>query len=99
LGSLLDAEPQLPADFNTAERDLALHLIATHHGWGRPHFTDRAYDRMAYYRSARGALEGLCRLGRLQRQYGVWHLAYLETIFRSADRIVSADGPEQPVNA
>ncbi len=32
LGSLLDAVAGIPADFTEAERDLALHLIAAHHG-------------------------------------------------------------------
>ena len=99
LGSLLDAEAQLPQDFTAEERDLALHLIAAHHGWARPHFPDRAYDKMACRSSARTALESARRFGRLQQRLGAWPLAYLEAIFRSADAIASANTPELPINA
>jgi CRISPR-associated endonuclease/helicase Cas3 len=71
------------------ERDLALHLIAAHHGWARPHFSEAAYDKLACIKSKSVALECPRRLGRLQRQYGAWIVAYLETIFRSADAIAS----------
>jgi CRISPR-associated endonuclease/helicase Cas3 len=99
LGSLLDAETQLPADFTTEERDLALHLIAAHHGWARPHFPDRAYDKMACHRSERAALQSARRFGRLHQSYGAWRLAYLEAIFHSADAIASANTPELPPDA
>ena len=98
LGSLLDAVTELPLDFTQDERDLALHLIAAHHGWARPHFPKRTFDKSACRRSERAALECARRLGRLQQRYGAWELAYLEAIFRSADAIASADAPELPVN-
>lgn len=98
-GSLLEAEPQLPPDFTDGERDLGLHLVAAHHGWGRPHFPDRAFDREACRRSRPAALDCARRFGRLQRQYGAWGLAYLEAVFRAADAIASANAPELPVNA
>ncbi len=99
LGSLLDAESHLPAEFGSEERDLALHLIASHHGWARPHFPERAFDKEAYRRSATAALECARRFGRLQRRFGAWGLAYLEAVFRSADAIASAGAPELPSNA
>jgi CRISPR-associated endonuclease/helicase Cas3 len=99
LGSLLDAETQLRTDFTTEESDLALHLIAAHHGWARPHFPDRAYDKIACHRSRRAALESARRFGRLHQRYGAWHLAYLEAIFHSADAIASASMPELPPDA
>jgi CRISPR-associated endonuclease/helicase Cas3 len=99
LGSLLDAETNLPADFTAEERDLALHLIAAHHGWARPHFPDRAYDKIACHRSQRAALESARRFGRLHQCYGAWRLAYLEAIFHSADAIASANTPELPPDA
>lgn len=46
-GSLLDALSALPAGFEPAECDLALHLIASHHGWARPHFRERGFDKSA----------------------------------------------------
>lgn len=99
LGSVLDAESCVPAEFAGEERDLALHLIASHHGWARPHFPERAFDKEAYRRSANAALECARRFGRLQQRFGVWGLAYLEAVFRSADAIASAGAPELPPNA
>jgi CRISPR-associated endonuclease/helicase Cas3 len=99
LGSLLDARDRLPADFTPQERDLALHLIAAHHGWARPHFPKRAFDKIAFRRSGEAALETARRFGRLQRRYGAWGLAHLEAVFRSADAIASADAPELSANA
>lgn len=99
LGSLLDAECQLPADFTPAQRDLALHLVAAHHGWARPHFPTKTFDKDNYRRSERAALECARRFGRLQQRLGAWRLAYLEAVFRSADAIASASMPEMPVHA
>ena len=99
LGSLLDAIDQLPEDFTTEERDIALHLIAAHHGWARPHFPKRTFDKTNVHRSERAALEVARRFARLQRRYGPWGLAYLETVFHSADAIASANAPEMPPNA
>ncbi len=99
LGSLLDAESQLPEDFTPWERDLALHLVAAHHGWARPHFPDRAFDKDAYRRSERAAIASARRFGRLQQRLGAWVLAYLEAVFRSADAIASVNAPEMPANA
>ncbi|MBZ5678351.1 MAG: type I-U CRISPR-associated helicase/endonuclease Cas3 [Acidobacteriia bacterium] len=98
-GSLMDAESKLPADFSPEEGDLALHLIASHHGWARPHFEERAYDKDSVRRSRSVALECTQRLGRLQQRYGAWGLAYQEAVFRSADAIASSELPELPTNA
>lgn len=94
LGSLLDAEEQVPRELTPSERDLALHLVASHHGWARPHFPERTFDKVYYRRSEQASLECARRFGRLQRQYGAWRLAYLETLFRAADAIASASAPE-----
>jgi len=99
LGSLLDAESKLPSDFSEGERDLALHLVAAHHGWARPHFIARTFDKTGYRRSERAALDCARRFDRLQRRHGAWGLAYLEAIFRCADAIASANSPELPANA
>jgi len=99
LGSLLDAEPRVPSDFTPWERDLALHLIAAHHGWSRPHFPEHTFDKEACRRSESAALECARRFGRLQQRLGAWGLAYLEAVFRSADAIASVDTPEMPANA
>jgi CRISPR-associated endonuclease/helicase Cas3 len=94
LGSLIDCQAGLPEYFTAEERDLALYLIGAHHGWGRPHFPERAFDKENYRESERLALESARRFGRLQRRYGAWHLAYIESLFRSADAIVSSSETE-----
>jgi CRISPR-associated endonuclease/helicase Cas3 len=81
-------------------RDLVLHLLAAHHGYARPCFEKRAYDRNHLTDSERIALESARRFARLQERFGAWGLAYLESILRAADGIVSASSAEeQPNNA
>ncbi len=73
------------------EADLILHSISTHHGWARPHFQSGAFllggtgtpgEQTAY--------EAMLRYDRLQRRFGWWGLAWLESILRRADAIASA---------
>ena len=93
-GSLLDAADRLPDDL----RELALHLIATHHGRGRPHFPPREVedDTAIHPHTAVMAMaaEVPRRFARLQRQYGRWGLAYLESILRAADAVASQRAEE-----
>lgn len=70
---------------------LSRHLIASHHGWARPHFLDRAVDPDRPARSQEEIEAATLRFGQLQDQYGPWGLAWLEAIFRAADWIVSED--------
>lgn len=79
----------LPAD--SQARELALHLIATHHGAGRPHFTNAVYDPFIDAERDAVHLESIRRFARLQRKYGWWHLAWLENLLRCADQLASAD--------
>ena len=74
-------------------KDLVLHLIAAHHGRGRPHFTsDEAFDPDAQSAVADTlAIEIPRRFARLQRTYGRWGLAYLESLLRAADWTASAN--------
>jgi CRISPR-associated endonuclease/helicase Cas3 len=80
---------KLPDDADA--RELALHLIASHHGVGRPHFGYALYD--PFDDSERDAVhtESIRRFARLQRKYGWWRLAWLENLLRSADARASAD--------
>jgi CRISPR-associated endonuclease/helicase Cas3 len=83
------------------ERDLALHIIAAHHGRARPHFPrDEAFDQAAGRSSlaAKVARDVPGRFGRLQRRYGRWGLAYLESILRAADAAASA-APSETVTS
>jgi CRISPR-associated endonuclease/helicase Cas3 len=95
-GSLLDLQRE--AEFNNLKdkpelQDLILHLIAVHHGYGRPHFPeDRAFDPEPPkgVNADETAAEVPRRFARLQRKYGRWGLAYLESLLRAADWAASA---------
>lgn len=97
-GSLVEALDDdelaaLPDDL----RDLALHLVAAHHGHARP--TIRAVlpspRRAGPGTPARRSLppsmllpvatEAALRFARLQRRWGPWGLAWWEAVFRAAD--------------
>jgi CRISPR-associated endonuclease/helicase Cas3 len=74
-------------------REVVLHLVATHHGRGRPHFTiEEAYDPAATdQQNSVVAAQVPQRFARLQRKYGRWGLAYLESLLRAADYAASAN--------
>jgi CRISPR-associated endonuclease/helicase Cas3 len=76
--------------------DLAMHLIAVHHGRGRPHFPKGGFDPDARAESPEIALESVRRFARLQRRYGYWQLAWLENLLRCADARASAEKDGQP---
>lgn len=84
-GSLSDANTNteihgLPVDLN----DLALHLIASHHGHARPLIP--AIDPKAPPSVlAKRAQDAALRFARLQRCWGPWGLAWWEAVFRAAD--------------
>lgn len=79
------------ADITEEVLDLASHLIATHHGRGRPHFPKGGFDPDVESRSPQIHAEVMRRFGRLQRKYGWWRLAWLENLLRCADALASAD--------
>jgi len=88
-GSLMKAA-EIDEIMSHDQRDLILHLIATHHGWARPHFTERAFGPFADDPNAqRIAREVLLRHTRLQERFGYWRLAWLESLLRCADGIAS----------
>ncbi len=72
-------------------RDVVLHLIAVHHGRGRPHFEVPFDPDRPQVEADDIASEVPRRYARLQRQYGRWGLAYLESLLRAADAAASAD--------
>lgn len=77
LGSIIDLG---------AQRDpLVLHLIAAHHGYARPDFPGRAWDRDHPAESHHECLSQLKRFAAMQREYGWWGLAYLEALLKTAD--------------
>jgi CRISPR-associated endonuclease/helicase Cas3 len=95
-GSLLDAVtcPKW-LSLNEETQDLALHLIAAHHGRARPHFpTPEAFDpERSDDEAGDAARETPRRFARLQRKYGRWGLAYLESLVRAADALASSADP------
>ncbi len=108
-GSLLDVLDEKQAHRQRLDtmsgpmRDVVLHLIAAHHGYARPHFPqERVLDPNYPQASAdETSLESMRRFARLQRRYGRWGLAYLESLLRAADwaasaeRLLEAEGPRE----
>ncbi|MCU0705522.1 MAG: type I-U CRISPR-associated helicase/endonuclease Cas3 [Fimbriiglobus sp.] len=93
-GSLLDVQSH--PDFmklSDDQKELVLHLIAAHHGRARPHFPpDEAFDpERPHAEAEKMASEVPQRFARLQRKYGRWGLAYLESLLRAADWAASAN--------
>lgn len=72
--------------------DLVIHLIASHHGWARPHFEARSADNSRpLHESHQATQETLRRFAHLQRQYGHWGLAWLEALLKCADAWASCE--------
>jgi CRISPR-associated endonuclease/helicase Cas3 len=94
LGSLIDVSGD-PKFLNLSPdvRDLLLHVIAAHHGRARPHFpAEEAFDPERKDEDANKiALEVPRRFARLERKYGRWGLAYLESLVRAADALASQE--------
>jgi CRISPR-associated endonuclease/helicase Cas3 len=96
-GSLVDVLTESQPDFAELQkltpdmRELVLHLIAAHHGRGRPHFPrDEATHPANGPGADQIARDVPRRFARLQRKYGRWGLAYLESLLRAADYAASA---------
>jgi CRISPR-associated endonuclease/helicase Cas3 len=96
-GSLLDLVNKrefqdLPGDM----KDLVLHLVAAHHGRARPHFPlTEAFDPERPQCEADAMVAKTPRrFARLQRKYGRWGLAYLESLLRAADWAASSQPSE-----
>ncbi len=90
-GSLADAEddPRLTA-LAPEMRDLALHLVAAHHGHSRPGIAalDPREDLSLAVSRAR-AVDVALRFARMQRRWGPWGLAWWEAVLRAADQRAS----------
>ena len=92
------------------DRDLVLHLVGTHHGWGRPLlpiiedpepqtltyvFDGHTMEGNSGLVESTLALDMADRFWRLVERYGYHGLAWLEAILRLADHQQSADEAEQ----
>jgi len=68
------------------DKELVLHLVASHHGRSRPGFNERAFDNNhTLAANEEASFESQLRFNRLQRHYGWWGLAYLEALVKCAD--------------
>ena len=90
-GSMLDAQRRgLDGTERSGPRfELALHLIAAHHGNARPVIGVEGCDSLPPTAAAREAHEIATRFARLQRRWGPWGLAWWEALLRAADQRAS----------
>lgn len=96
LGSV--AELQKAASVTSMEpdaADLLLHLVAAHHGHGRPGFRLEAMGpiQRSDLQQALGAVPA--RFAQVQASYGWWGLAWLEALVKAADVLASRDEDAQ----
>ena len=77
----------LPADL----RDLALHLVASHHGFARPLIGTKGCEDLPPSALEELACEVARRFARLQKQWGPWGLAWWESLLRASDQQASRD--------
>ena len=89
--SMLDAEKNGLDDLDRSDPrfELALHMIAAHHGHARPAIGIDGCDRLPPSAAARRAFEVGRRFARLQRRWGPWGLAWWESLLRAADQRAS----------
>jgi CRISPR-associated endonuclease/helicase Cas3 len=90
-GSLREAMNR-PEINDSPERDLILHLVACHHGWARPHYEPEHWDiadDVSDEENQQIASETMRRVARVQRKYGHWYLAWLESLIRCSDYAAS----------
>lgn len=92
-GSLNELPSATELGITDDERELVMHLIAAHHGRARPHFpADEVFDPHQSDDASNALASAVAqRFGRLQRRYGRWGLAYLESLLRAADWSASAN--------
>lgn len=87
-GSLsgITSQPRFNA-LSSEMQELVLHLIAAHHGRARPHFpVEEAFDPEPRGHDVDQLANDIPRrFALLQRRYGRWGLAYLESLVRAAD--------------
>lgn len=91
-----DSKWELTVDEQEQALELVLHLIAAHHGYGRPHFACLLHDDFNAAMCEQTHLDVIRRFARLQRQYGRWGLAYLESLLRAADWTASREDGFDP---
>jgi CRISPR-associated endonuclease/helicase Cas3 len=76
-------------------QDLALHLIAAHHGFARPIISTAGCEDAPPSALAARAREVALRFARLQKRWGPWGLAWWEALLRSADQQASRENDDR----
>lgn len=97
-GSLPHAEND--STFNSlpsSMQDLVLHLIATHHGRGRPVIETKGCDDAPPSLLEARACEVTLRSARLQKRWGPWGLAWWEALMRAADQQASRENDKRKI--
>jgi CRISPR-associated endonuclease/helicase Cas3 len=96
LGSLpyLEQSPAFAALSGDA-RELALHLVAAHHGFARPLIATSGCDDVPPSQVELRARAVALRYLRLQQRWGPWRLAWLEALVRAADQSASRRNDEE----
>lgn len=91
--SMLDAQKSGldGVDSDDQRFDLALHMIAAHHGHARPAIGIDGCDRLPPTAAAHRTHEIGRRFALLQRQWGPWGLAWWEALLRAADQQASKE--------
>ncbi|MDI3254937.1 MAG: hypothetical protein QJR10_09185, partial [Bacillota bacterium] len=79
-------------------QDLALHLIAAHHGYARPLIATSGCDDAPPSMLEERACEVALRFARLQKRWGPWGLAWWESLLRAADVQASRDNDKREKN-
>ena len=75
-------------------QELALHLVAAHHGWARPVISTRGCDQSSSVLEKR-ACDVALRFARVQKRWGPWGLAWWEALLRAADQQASRDNDKR----
>ena len=90
--SVLDIQKKnsLGIDRSSPRLELALHLIAAHHGHARPSINTAGCDEFPPSGANRQAYEIAFRFARLQKSWGPWGLAWWEALLRAADWCASS---------
>jgi CRISPR-associated endonuclease/helicase Cas3 len=84
------------AKLSDEHKELTLHLVAAHHGFGRPVIRVDSCDDAPPSVLADRARDVALRFARMQKQWGPWGLAWLESILRAADHRASALVDDEP---
>jgi len=91
-GSLLVAAKDADLLKLSAElQELALHMIAAHHGFARPVIGIGGCDHAPPSALEARARDVALRFARLQKQWGPWGLAWWESLLRAVDQAASRD--------